>query len=69
MVGAIMYLISGTHHSCEKRKYAFMVFREYTIIFLKKGEKKLEKEKITFLGYCMVGVISSKGKNWDDIIF
>ena len=27
-----MYLISGTHYSCERREYAFMVLREYTII-------------------------------------
>ena len=36
---------------------------------MEKDKKKLEKEKLTFSGYCMVGVISSKGKNWDDIIF
>ena len=24
--------ISGTNHSCEKREYVFIVFREYTII-------------------------------------
>ena len=29
-----MNLISKTHHSCERRKYAFMVLREYTIISL-----------------------------------
>ena len=28
-----MNLISETHHSCEKREHAFMVLREYTIIF------------------------------------
>ena len=27
-----MNLISETHHSCERREHAFMVFREYTII-------------------------------------
>ena len=32
MVSPNMNLISGTHHSCERRKYAFMVLREYTII-------------------------------------
>ena len=30
-------LISGTHHSCERREYVFMVLREYTIISHKKG--------------------------------
>ena len=33
MVGPTMNLINGTHHSCERRKHAFMVFREYLIIF------------------------------------
>ena len=32
MMGPTMNLISGTHHSCERREYAFIVFREYTII-------------------------------------
>ena len=27
-----MNLISGTHHSCERREHAFMVLRKYTII-------------------------------------
>ena len=26
-------LINGTHHSCERREHAFMVLREYLIIF------------------------------------
>ena len=34
MVGPTMNLISGTHHSCERREYAFMVLRVYTIISL-----------------------------------
>ena len=29
-----MNLISETHHSCERRKYAFIVLRKYIIIFL-----------------------------------
>ena len=29
-----MNLINGTHHSCEKRKHAFIVLRDYTIISL-----------------------------------
>ena len=33
MVGPIMNLISGTHHQCERKEYAFMILREYTIIF------------------------------------
>ena len=32
MVGPTMNLISWKHHSCERREYVFMVFREYTII-------------------------------------
>ena len=32
MVGPTINLISGTHHSCERREHAFMVLREYTII-------------------------------------
>ena len=32
MVSLTMNLISGTHHSCEKREYVFMVLQEYTII-------------------------------------
>ena len=28
-----MNLINETHHSCEKREYAFTIFRKYTIIF------------------------------------
>ena len=27
-----MNLINETHHSCEKRDYAFIIFRKYTII-------------------------------------
>ena len=30
--GLIMNLINETHHSCEKKEYAFIVLREYTII-------------------------------------
>jgi len=33
MMDPTMNLISRTHHLCEKREYAFMVLREYTIIF------------------------------------
>ena len=32
-----MNLISGTHHLCEKKEYAFMVLQEYTIISLRIG--------------------------------
>ena len=27
-----MNLISGVHHLCERKEYAFMVFWEYTVI-------------------------------------
>ena len=32
MVGPTIHLISGTHHSCERREHTFMILREYTII-------------------------------------
>ena len=32
MVGHNINLISETYYSCEKKKYTFMVLREYTII-------------------------------------
>ena len=32
MMDPTMNLIRKTHHSCERRKYAFMILREYTII-------------------------------------
>ena len=32
MVGLTINLISRTHHLCERREYAFMILREYTII-------------------------------------
>ena len=35
-----MNLISGTHHSCERKEYGFIVLREYTIIFQKKVTNK-----------------------------
>ena len=39
----IMYSrsINETHHSCEKREYAFMILREYTIISHVGGAKTL----------------------------
>ena len=30
-VGSTMNLISGTHYLYERREYAFMILREYTI--------------------------------------
>ena len=30
----IINLISETHHSCERKKYIFIILRKYTIIFL-----------------------------------
>ena len=30
--GSTMSLISGAYHSCERRKYAFMILWEYAII-------------------------------------
>ena len=36
-----MNLISRTHHSCERREYAFMVLWKYTIIFPKEDAAKL----------------------------
>ena len=31
MVGPTMNLISGTHHSCERREYTFIILREWLI--------------------------------------
>ena len=39
-------LFSGTHHSCERREYAFMVFWEYLINFLYIYIKSQNLEKI-----------------------
>ena len=39
IVGPIMNLINGTHHSCERRKHTFMGLQKYTIIFLSSFEK------------------------------
>ena len=36
-----MNLISETHYSCEKSKYAFMILRKYTIITPKGGAAEL----------------------------
>ena len=36
-----MNLISETHHSCERREYAFMILREYTIISPKRDAAEL----------------------------
>ena len=33
IVSPTMNLISGTHHLCEKREYAFMILQEYLINF------------------------------------
>ena len=33
MVGLVNKIYGGTYHSCERREYAFMVLREYLIIF------------------------------------
>ena len=43
MVGPIMNLISETHHSCERREYAFMILRKYTVISPSE-EREEEKE-------------------------
>ena len=37
-----MNLISGTHHSYERREYAFIILREYTIIFLISNPNEIE---------------------------
>ena len=46
MVGPTMNLISRTHHSCERREYAFMVLREYLIIFPSTVEKSTHMDTI-----------------------
>ena len=42
-----MNLISETHCSCERREYAFMVLREYTII--SQEEKNVNKTRTSML--------------------
>ena len=42
-MGPTMNLISETHHSCERREYAFMVLRKYTVISPSE-EREEEKE-------------------------
>ena len=32
-MGPITNLISGAYHSCERKKYAFIILQEFTIIF------------------------------------
>ena len=46
-VGPTMNLISGTHHSYEMRKYAFMKLQEYTIISLQTRKKYFVSNYIT----------------------
>ena len=40
-----MYLISGTHYSCESMEYVFMVLRECTIISHVKRVQIQEKKE------------------------
>ena len=47
MMGPTMNLISGTHHLCERNKYAFMVLQEYTIISLRIGGWNIFKVRET----------------------
>ena len=37
----------GTHHSCEREEYAFMVLMEYTIIFHVKDQAHSKYSKMT----------------------
>ena len=48
MMGSTMNLINETHHSYKKRKYVFMVLREYTInSFFDSGETKQLKTEMS----------------------
>ena len=49
MVGLIMNLISGVHHSCERRKHAFMVIQKYTIISLDTVRQHADSQNICIL--------------------
>ena len=42
MVSAIKNLISGTHHSYERREYPFIILREYIIISLISNPNEIE---------------------------
>ena len=46
MVNPTINLISETHYLCKKKEYAFIILREYTIIFIPCNEatiKSIEK--------------------------
>ena len=49
MMGSTMNLISGTHNLCEKMEYAFIVLREYTIIFPNHMAKVCRNVKIFYV--------------------
>ena len=56
-----MNLISGTHHSCERREYVFMILREYTIISQGRDESdKWEARKMAVIDF---GERREKGSN------
>ena len=52
-----MNLISGTHHSCERREHAFMILWEYTIICLLKDVRTLLTSE--FIIYGMKQILAS----------
>ena len=57
MVGPIMNLISRTYHSCERRKYVFMILRKYLIIFPERGSESksvFANGKLIQVKYCLV---------------
>ena len=56
-----MNLISGTHHSCERREYAFMVLREYTLI-----SRQLALVKSDTLIYNIMAKMAMKDKKTEN---
>ena len=51
MVGPTINLISETYHSCEKKKYAFIILQKYTIISLAIAEAKRYKAQALYFEY------------------
>ena len=58
-----MNLISETHYSCEIKKYAFMILRNYLIIFPVPGSQResvFANGKLIRVKYCLVKRVLTK---------
>ena len=53
-----MNLISRTHHSCERKEYAFIILREYTII--SRFDRYCVEENLTFIVQVLANQIREK---------